>query len=334
MDTLDMPRGSGYARPVQPAVPAYWLARARPMTGSAASSSNNRPPSQAPSADAPSAASGSGSQRGLTPEVADYIDSPGIAHRYDRDHHEFPLFDLDLQIVRELTAELPPRPDPAADADDADDEPRVALDLGCGTGRLLQPLAELGFRVVGVDLSSHMLGLAREKLAAAELEPADVRLFRADITDLYFLDNSSVDLAVCLYSTFGLISGRENRLACLRGIRRVLKPGGKLLLHVHNRYHGLPGLHHLAWLWQSWRAARRGMGEFGDCYFDDYLGLIRRMYIHAFGPRELRRLLTEAGFASADVLCINRRRDGLLRPGWTRWMHANGFFAVATRPPR
>ena len=41
------------------------------------------------------------------------------------------------------------------------------LELGCGTGRLLIPLAEAGYRVTGVDLSPEMLRIAQMKAEAA-----------------------------------------------------------------------------------------------------------------------------------------------------------------------
>ena len=59
------------------------------------------------------------------------------------------------------------------------------LELGCGSGRILVPLARAGHHVVGVDTSPHMLALACEKLATAGPEVARARrpgrpaLFRA-----------------------------------------------------------------------------------------------------------------------------------------------------------
>src|SRR5919205_1838372 len=41
------------------------------------------------------------------------------------------------------------------------------LEVACGSGRVLVPLARAGNRVVGLDASPHMLALAREKLSAA-----------------------------------------------------------------------------------------------------------------------------------------------------------------------
>ena len=57
------------------------------------------------------------------------------------------------------------------------------LEVACGSGRVVVPLARAGFDVVGVDVSRSMLALAREKLDAeglagrAELLEADMRRF-------------------------------------------------------------------------------------------------------------------------------------------------------------
>ena len=50
----------------------------------------------------------------------------------------------------------------------------VALDVGCGTGRLLRLLSKHGFRMDGIDLSPTMIGLARERHPEAGLFHADI----------------------------------------------------------------------------------------------------------------------------------------------------------------
>src|SRR5579884_2028833 len=57
------------------------------------------------------------------------------------------------------------------------------LEIGCGTGRVLIPLAEAGFRVVGVDVSSAMLAIARDKVAASGVGD-HVELVQADALSL------------------------------------------------------------------------------------------------------------------------------------------------------
>ena len=56
------------------------------------------------------------------------------------------------------------------------------LELGCGTGRLLIPLAEAGYRVTGVDLSPEMLRIARAKAEAAGVAES-VTLIEGDFAD-------------------------------------------------------------------------------------------------------------------------------------------------------
>ncbi|AZR72948.1 hypothetical protein BBF96_05800 [Anoxybacter fermentans] len=58
------------------------------------------------------------------------------------------------------------------------------LELGCGTGRLLIPLARKGFEITGMDLSEAMLEICRNKLEQEEDEVKDrVTLVKADMRD-------------------------------------------------------------------------------------------------------------------------------------------------------
>ena len=52
------------------------------------------------------------------------------------------------------------------------------LDLCCGTGQLLEVLAQRGYQVTGVDLSAAMLDRARRWVPRARFYHADVRAFR------------------------------------------------------------------------------------------------------------------------------------------------------------
>src|SRR5271165_7218240 len=57
------------------------------------------------------------------------------------------------------------------------------LELGCGTGRMLVPLAQAGLHVTGLDISQRMLERAAEKRARLEAAQHDrVRLVQGDMT--------------------------------------------------------------------------------------------------------------------------------------------------------
>lgn len=107
------------------------------------------------------------------------------------------------------------------------------LELGCGTGRVLLPLARAGFAVTGVDNSPAMLALAEEKL---RLAPAGVRervqLLSGDMTNLA-LPQTAFQLAIVAYNTL-LHLDPAGKLAALRAIRRHLAPAGQVVLDLAN----------------------------------------------------------------------------------------------------
>src|SRR5262245_22519753 len=115
----------------------------------------------------------------------------------------------DAAAARRYDAELAGRP--LLSPDVAFAEPHFArpgrlLDLGCGTGRLLMPLAQRGYWCLGVDLSAEMLRVAAEKARAAGVS---VHLVQANAVELGCLDDAAFDQAACLFSTLGLVSGVE-----------------------------------------------------------------------------------------------------------------------------
>jgi ubiquinone/menaquinone biosynthesis C-methylase UbiE len=97
------------------------------------------------------------------------------------------------------------------------------LDIGCGTGRLAERLvAERVPSVVGCDFSAGMLAQAAERLASAG---SRVALARGDATRLPFAD-ATFDAAVSTEAFHWF----PDQAAALRELRRVLRPGGRVLL--------------------------------------------------------------------------------------------------------
>jgi len=101
------------------------------------------------------------------------------------------------------------------------------LDIGCGTGT--QAIAALqrvrpGGTVVGVDISARMLDAARRKAARRGL---DIAFHRADAAALPFGDGA---FDVVTITTVLHMVPESRRKECLREARRVLVPGGRLLL--------------------------------------------------------------------------------------------------------
>ena len=98
------------------------------------------------------------------------------------------------------------------------------LEIGCGTGVALPPLARLcaPSRLVGVDVDEGALGAAAERLAAAR---ANAELVCADVRSLPFADGE-FDVVVDFGTTYHVAHADR----ALQEIARVLRPGG-LFIH-------------------------------------------------------------------------------------------------------
>lgn len=108
------------------------------------------------------------------------------------------------------------------------------LEIGCGSGRLLAPLARAGQAITGVDRSAEMLARAEARLAALPAEArARVRLLRADARTLALPPEETFGLAFFGYNTF-MHPDEAAAGATLKRLRPLLRPGGRLIIDVAN----------------------------------------------------------------------------------------------------
>ena len=103
-----------------------------------------------------------------------------------------------------------------------DGEP--ALDVACGTGRLLLPYLRAGLDVDGCDVSSDMISLCREQAAREGLSPT---LY---VQAMHELDLPRKYRTIFVCGGFGLGSNRDRDLAALDRFHEYLEPGGTLVL--------------------------------------------------------------------------------------------------------
>jgi SAM-dependent methyltransferase len=107
------------------------------------------------------------------------------------------------------------------------------LELGCGTGRITLPLAELGLDVIGIDRSPPMLRVLRRKAAAL---PSVSRVFRPPrvvaMDMAHAALNGQFEAVLCPFSAFTYLVTAADRERALAFIGQALAPNGRFLLDV------------------------------------------------------------------------------------------------------
>jgi SAM-dependent methyltransferase len=248
---------------------------------------------------------------GVDRALWDYVHNAGLARVYDAALADSSLFSMDLGFARRYF-----------------DTPGRLIDLGCGTGRLLIDFAKRGFPVLGVDLSQDMLRVAAEKAARVG---ACVQLLKANLVELEALADGSFDYAACLFSTLGMVDGAAQRRRVIEHVCRLLKPGGKFLLHVHNRWFNFWDKQGRKWLLADIVRSLRGCATAGDRAMPVHQG-VAGLKLHHFTRREALRLLDDAGLRITAVHPVSVGADGRLPyPAWFGWLRAYGYLLVAAR---
>jgi ubiquinone/menaquinone biosynthesis C-methylase UbiE len=241
------------------------------------------------------------------------VTAPHIARDYDAFHADHPLLELDQTWVAQQLRPLANVPD------------RTVIDLGCGTGRSILPLAAQGWRAVGLDLSSEMLQAAREK---AKAQSISIELHQGNMVELDAFPNQWAHAALCLYSSIGMIRYRAFRRQFLAHVARILRRDGVFLVHVHNRgaWLGMPGgIRDTVVGW--WREKTTRQWELGDRVYP-YRGL-PSMFLHIYSRRELWKDLVESGFSRVTYHFLNATSSQWLRFPWLLPHFRSGGYLVA-----
>lgn len=138
-----------------------------------------------------------------------------FARFYDQDYRNY---DVDIDLICEL----------------AQENAGPILELGCGTGRLLLPLAlsQPDHLIIGVDISPALLSIAEMKLSSASVQQR-VTLLKDDLCT-FSLSRHDIRFAFCASNTFMHLNQSELQLAALHNVYNHLAPGGSLLIDLFN----------------------------------------------------------------------------------------------------
>lgn len=111
------------------------------------------------------------------------------------------------------------------------------LEIAVGTGRAAIPIAQAGHRVVGVDYAQDMLEIARRKRDAVGLSEEELQILHQDATKLAL--DRQFDWICIFFNTMLAFVTLGELDALLDGVRRHLRPRGRLWIDLFNPDHHL-----------------------------------------------------------------------------------------------
>ncbi len=138
------------------------------------------------------------------------------------------------------------------------------LEIGCGIGRLLEPMGEHFRELCGVDVSGEMIRQGRERMAHLP----SVRFEEVDGTGTLPFDDNMFDFCYS-YITFHHIPDKAVVIRYMTEVRRVLVPGGVFRFHLFGRPEGA---------WQTIRETFTKKSTWRGCKFTqpEILGVMAR----------------------------------------------------------
>lgn len=188
------------------------------------------------------------------------------------------------------------------------------MDWGCGNGRMVFCLKGKKVKYFGVDQSSGLLKIARQKFAAKD---GSIKFFCTGARDKKF-PSDYFDLVFVVSSLFHL-PDEASRLKVLREFYCEMKKGAKLIVMVWN----------LGSDWAKAKAKNRwkkiGKNDFLIPWKTPTGELLAERYYHHFTPAELKKLLTRAGFKVKKMEYVGK--DG----SWSDSKGGQNLVAVAIK---
>ena len=168
------------------------------------------------------------------------------------------------------------------------------LDVGCGPGRHSRELARRGIETVGLDIAERFVEVARVDA------PAGATFVRGDATAMTFDAEFDAVISLC-QGAFGL-AGDDG--AVLDGIRRALRPGGRVAISAFSAYFQVRWLEDT----DTFDAATGVNHEVTDIRDESGTSRPTDLWTTCTTPRELRLLMERAGMAVDHVWSVEPGR--------------------------
>lgn len=200
----------------------------------------------------------------------------------------------------------------------------TVLDAMCGRGRHAVRYAKRGCKVTANDLNPHMVAHARN---GAKLARAKLRFINKDATKLAGVKSSSFDAVIAMFSSVGTIPDERSRQHAIDSFARVVKPGGIVIVHAHNRVDTLfdPEFYPECLRINFFPKKGQLRGDMITDYND-----LKGMFNHFYSPGEFRKSFERAGLRVIDEAYMSYKQKRFIA-GPLRKLRADGFIFVGTK---
>lgn len=187
--------------------------------------------------------------------------------------------------------------------------PKLMLDLGCGTGNITQLLANKGFEMIGVDNSYEMLSIAKDKARDAN---QDILYLLQDMREFELY--GTVDCIVSICDSMNYILEEDDLLQVFKLVNNYLDPKGLFIfdLNTDYKYSEILGdntyaetYDDSAYIWDNYYYEDEGINEYELTLFvkgeeDCYKRYYETHYQKKYELDRVKELLEEAGLEYVD----------------------------------
>lgn len=187
--------------------------------------------------------------------------------------------------------------------------PELIADLGCGTGSFCIEMAARGYEMIGIDISSEMLSLARHKSLEAG---ADILFLNQDMTSFELF--GTVDAITCLIDSVNYVTYKKDLKRLFKLVANYLNPKGLFVFDINSPYKFENILannvfcetnNDVSYIWQNDYNESSGLCRFDLTFFVKEGDLYKRFdeihYERCYAFAELTDMLTGAGLELRSV---------------------------------
>ena len=189
-------------------------------------------------------------------------------------------------------------------------QPKLLLDLACGTGNMTTRLSAKGYEMIGVDNSAEMLDIAAKKSDGVLYLCQDMREL-----ELY----GTVDCVLCFCDGLNYVIKNEDLIRVFNSVKNYLNPNGLFIFDLNTQYkfeHVLgentfaQAEGEAAFIWDNYYDKKRRLNEYAVTFFvEDESGLYRRFEEshcqRAHNDNEIREIAASAGLRVLEIFCLD-----------------------------